>query len=266
MNFGYRPEPATPADLNFTSDLLPKLAAPIGGDVDLSAFCTMSNQYSLSACAGNATADAIEILNDIREKALAKAQGRAPKPPTQVSRLFIYSMARGIMDDDGDGYTDLNRDEGVYIRLCFDVLSRFGVCDETIWPYLESKVFTQPSIKALRQAVGHRIHSYYRISETGQSRIDAIVSALRSQHPVVFGTMVDKAFLSEKDSGPIHTPKDELIGGHAMIIVGYVAGNFLVKNSWGKNWRRGGFAEFTPEYLTWSRTTELWVPTLGTNF
>lgn len=266
MNFGYLPDPQSNLGPNFTEKLLPKLSVAATGDVDLSPYCTVSNQYSLSSCAGNATADAIEILNDIQEKAAAKAEGRAPKPPIQVSRLFIYSMARGIMDDDGDGKTDLNLDNGTYIRLCFDVLSRYGVCDESVWPYDESKVFTPPSFKALRQAVGHRIHSYYRIAETGQARLDAIIKALRGNHPVVFGTVVDRDFLNEKTSSPVKIPTGEILGGHAMIIVGYKGGNFLVKNSWGKNWRQGGFTLFTPEYLAWERTTELWVPTLGTTF
>jgi len=39
-----------------------------------------------------------------------------------------------------------------------------------------------------------------------------------------------------------------------------------VKNSWGKHWRDGGFALLTPDYITWENTSDLWVPTLGTEF
>ena len=36
-----------------------------------------------------------------------------------------------------------------------------------------------------------------------------------------------------------------------------------VKNSWGKDWRGGGFCFMQPDYLTWNETQDLWVPTLG---
>lgn len=273
MTFGYRRDPVVGADgtdwiakdRDFTTVLKPSLSVG-AGDIDLSGYTTETNQYGLSACAGNATGDSIEVLNDIEEKAKAAAEGRAPNPPIQVSRLFIYSMARGMMDDDGDGQGDINKDEGTYIRLCFEVLSRFGVCDEKVWPYDQTKVFVSPSIKAMRQAVGHRIHSYYRIKETGDDRLDAIVSALRAKHPVVFGTLVDNAFMQANGPSVVGPPGGSTAGGHAMLCVGYVNGNFLVKNSWGKGWRDNGFVLLTPEYMKWANTWDLWVPTLGTQF
>lgn len=275
--FGYKPDPTVgidengnefdwlAKDLDFTTNLKPSLVMA-DGDVDLSSFTTETNQFGLSSCAGNATADSIELLNAIREATLAVSEKRSPRPTIQVSRLFIYALARGMMDDDGDGQGDIDKDEGTYIRNCFEVLSRFGVCDENIWAYDESKVYTAPSIKAMRQAVGHRIHSYYRIRETGDDRLEAIKSALQAKHPVVFGTLVDHPFLQRPGPSIVDPPKGATAGGHAMMIVGYVDGNFLVKNSWGKHWRDGGFALLTPDYITWENTSDLWVPTLGTEF
>jgi len=51
-----------------------------------------------------------------------------------------------------------------------------------------------------------------------------------------------------------------------MLIVGYVDGFFKVKNSWGSAWREGGYCYFTPEYLAWEKTWDVWVPTMGTVF
>jgi len=51
-----------------------------------------------------------------------------------------------------------------------------------------------------------------------------------------------------------------------MIVVGYSGGNFIVKNSWGNGWGDGGFWTMTPEYLGWSSTQDIWVPTSGTTF
>jgi C1A family cysteine protease len=279
VTFGYKRDPLVGTnpdgtefdwvekDKDFKLELLPKLTLT-PGDVDLSGYTTESNQFGLSACAGNATGDGVEVLNDISEKDTAAVEGRDPKPPVQVSRLFIYSMARSLMDDDGDGQGDIGKDEGTFIRLCFEILSRFGVCDETVWPYDEAKVYTTPSIKALRQAVGHRIHSYYRIKDTGNAddRLDAMVSALRAKHPIVFGTLIDAAFQALNGPAVVMPPTGPTIGGHAMLCVGYVNGAFLVKNSWGKGWRDNGFVLLSPEYMKWASTTDLWVPTLGVKF
>ncbi len=243
-----------------------KIPALSNGDIDLSGYCTESNQLSLGSCAGNSTTDSVEVVARISETDLAASEGRAPLPIPEMSRLFTYSMARMLQDDDGDGKNDLNVDDGTYVRLCFDVLSRFGVCREETWPYDVRKVFVSPSMKAMREAVGHRIHSYYRIRATDSGRIDEVVSALRAHHPVVFGTKVDQSFMSVNSATPVGPPQGATVGGHSMAIVGYLGGNFLVKNSWGKGWGTGGFWYMTPEYLTWGQTGDLWVPTMATTF
>lgn len=241
-------------DKDYKTALRPALPVDVG-DIDLSAHATYSHQLNMSACAGNATGDSIEVLNSV-----------AGYPKIQISRLFIYTMARWAVDENGDGQGDIDRDEGSYIRLCFDTLSRFGVCDENIWPYEPSKVHTVPSIKAMRQAVGHRIHSYYRIKQEGEDRLEEVVSALRAKHPVVFGTNIAQSFITLRGEGPVSPPTGATAGGHAMMIIGYMNGLFLVKNSWGSGWGANGFCFMRPEYISWSQSWDFWVPTLGTVF
>lgn len=266
MKFGYRKDPPKASDLDFSSNLKGRLVEVHPGDVDLRSFTTQTNQYATSSCAGNATADSVEILDNI-------ASGRSGESVIQLSRLFVYTLARNLMDLDGDGKGDVDKDEGTFIRLCFDVLSKFGICREDLpvdqggWPFDVSKVHTLPSLKAMRAATGHRIHSYYRISETGEARLDAILTALRANKPVVFGTRVDEPFTDLVGKGPVGPPKGPALGGHAMTIVGYDRSKgFLIKNSWGEGWGDGGCCFMDPEYLTWERTTDLWVPTKGSEF
>ena len=234
------------------NDLKGKMATGTSGDVDLSPYSTPSNQFNVGSCVGNATADSVEILNAI-----------AGYSPVQLSRLFVYAMARILSGD-----AKLEKDNGTFIRVAFECLAKFGVCDEYLWPYDTSKVHDQPSVKAQRQAAGHRIHSYYRIDSSGDDRCQDIIDALHSNHPVVFGTMISDRFQKTSNRTPIPRPTagDQLLGGHAMIIVGYLGGRFLVKNSWGAHWGSQGFCLMTPEYITWKNTWDLWVPTLGTDF
>lgn len=271
--FGYRrdPEkkPGEEPDWRFTEKLRPKLAAIWPGDVDLSEHTTETNQYGAGSCVGNATADSVEVLNSIEGL-----------PKVQLSRLFIYSLCRTLMDTDLDGRADLDKDDGTYIRLAFDVLSRFGVCREDIpksqggWPYdidwstrKPKDLHISPSLKAMRAATGHRIHSYYRIDESGGARIDAILEALRGNHPVVFGTQVNRAFTQLQNAGPVGPPSGDTVGGHAMMLCGYDrTKGFLMHNSWGKGWGEDGFAYLTEDYLAWDHTWDIWVPTKGTMF
>lgn len=249
-------------DNDFSVQLKTTVTPHHQGDVDLSGFTTQTNQYSLGSCAGNATADSIELLNAV--------EGR---PPVQLSRLFVYSMARMLQDDDGDGRNDLNLDQGTYIRLCFEVLSRFGICreDDLVngWPYDSNKVFVAPSLRAQRQATGHKIHSYYRIRTDADERLNDIITALRANHPVVFGTKVSSDFLQLRGGETVGFPKPgaPMAGGHALICVGFDSQRgFLIKNSWGPGWGENGFCYLAPEYMTAEDTWDLWVPTLGMDF
>lgn len=259
----YRPDPLDSAkpDPSFTDVLRPRLQVVSTGDVDLRPFTTDTNQYNAGSCAGNATADSVEILNAVEGL-----------PPVQLSRLFVYTLARNFEDEDHDGKSDIDKDNGTYIRLCFEVLEKFGICREDIptdkggWPYDLSKLYTLPSLKAMRQATGHRIHSAYKIYETGNDRCDRVLEALRAHRPVVFGTQIDKAFENLSSDTPVGIPMNT-IGGHAMIVVGYLSGlGFIVKNSWGPDWGDHGFWIMKPEYLAWDQTGDLWVPTKGSEF
>lgn len=248
--FGWIPDLPDPKDFSFDTLLqgLSKKIKLTPGDIDLRPYTTNTNQYDSNSCTGTATADSVEILNAL-----------VGNPRVELSRLFVYSMARIL-------HQELDKDEGCYIRTCFKVLSTFGVCEEKYWPYNTKKVHVSPSLIAQRQALGHKIHSFYRIKSTGQKRVDAVQKALRMKHPVVFGTKVSNSFSDVTHFSPISEPTKNIGGGHAMIIVGILGSNFIVKNSYGKEWGQNGFWLMTPSYLAWDKTHDLWVPTLGSVF
>jgi C1A family cysteine protease len=258
--FAWKPDPTDlhGQDKKFSElavHLKKKLKTGASASVSLAPFCVAMNQYDLPSCVGNATCEALEILENITHL------GAAGYQPTVLSRMFVWAMARTQ-----EGLLDQNT--GCYVRDAFNVIASLGVCQEATWPYEDSLATTSPSLAAQQEALGHTISGAYRIDTLGQDRLNDIITALSTQHPVVFGTNVSTAFENLVGSGPmdVPSPTDTIAGGHCMVVVGWDGTNFLVKNSWGTDWGSEGFCLFTPAYLTWSFTQDLWVPTLGPTF
>ena len=140
-----------------------------------------------------------------------------------------------------------------------------------MWPYSDDKskpdspVFISPPLDALMTAHSNKISSYYRITAEGQMRLNEIELAVRTNHPVVFGTVVGTNFLRCRDSSVLGIPSDEK-GRHAIICTGVRYGlnnkrEFLIRNSWGAGWGVQGHAWLSEEYMMWDETRDLWVPT-----
>lgn len=227
-----------------------KLASNTSGDFILPEYTPISNQYSLSSCASNASADAVEILMGIQD----------PKSVKQLSRLFVYYNARNAIGE-------VDKDAGCYIKDCFKSMSTLGVCEESMWAYDELKVFAQPTLFCYASANDNKINNYYRINEDS-NKLDNIELAIRSNHPVVFGTIINEEFQScgSFDEYPIFSKPKSSVGRHAMLVCGlrYINGkrHFVIRNSWGSLWSHGGRCLFTEDYMNSEETNDIWVPTL----
>lgn len=216
------------------------------------------NQLVLSSCTGNASAQAIRA-------AMVKA---GVKDPELASRLFLYYLARAY---DHNTYND----DGANIRNIFAGAVEFGVPRETLWPYSDNTdgdnapFRTMPSSAAFRGAFDqHKGASYHRIDSTGQERIDDVKRAIAAGYCVVFGTLVSTDFASDRlGTGPIPPPTNKPIaGGHALCIAEYDETSFGVVNSWGPDWGDGGWCKFSPDYIAWTETDDLWIVEIVSKF
>ena len=203
--------------------------------VDLRPTCPpVYDQGQLGSCTANASAAAFEF--DMMKQNL---------PQVFVpSRLFIYYNERVIEGD-------VSADNGAQIRDGMKTLATQGVCPEGMWPYDPTQFATQPPATCYQAALQNTATSYQRVvRDLGQMK-----GCLASGYPFVFGFTVYASFesqaVAQSGHAPMPAPNEQVLGGHAVLAVGYDDANqwFLVRNSWGTNWGMQGYFTLPYTYL-----------------
>ena len=199
--------------------------AKISTYVDLRPYCSsIEDQGRLGSCTGNAIAGAIELLMKRNNNF------------TDISRLFIYYYERLLENT-------VNYDSGAYIRDGIKACYTYGAATENLWPYDISKFRNRPNIDAVNDAKKRKVKLYERVSD-----FNGVINAIDNGYPVTIGFDVYSSFDSPTvaRTGIMPYPnlkKEKLLGGHAVLIVGYNKNNdtFIVRNSWGKYWGDNGY-------------------------
>lgn len=198
------------------------------------------DQDGIGSCSSNASA--------LMFRFNARKQKLADFDP---SRLFVYYAARARQ-----GWQTI--DSGSVIADNISVLADPGAPPESDWPYVPSKFAERPPDSAYAGAKGHEATIYMRVD----GNIDAMRGCLAASFPFVFGTSIYSSFEDAKtwQTGDVPDPSGELIGGHAMLAVGYddSTGRFKIRNSWGTNWGQGGNGTMSYGYMVGALTFDLW--------
>ena len=187
---------------------------------------------------GSCTAQAIAAALEFDQRKQAQADAFTP------SRLFIYYNERVI-----EGTVD--EDSGAMLRDGIKSVSKQGAPHETLWPYKIPKFRTKPTAPAYRDAGNHQAVLYQRVPRT----LDQFKGCLAAGYPFVFGFSVYESFesrtVASTGDAPMPSPSEELLGGHAVLAVGYddARSRFLVRNSWGARWGLAGYFTLPYEYL-----------------
>ncbi len=193
------------------------------------------DQGQLGSCTGNAIAAAIQF--DRMKQKLS--------PDFVPSRLFIYYNERVIEGT-------VSTDSGAQIRDGIKAVAKQGACPEPDWPYDIAKFAVRPPRADYTEALGDRAVSYSRLAHNP----NLLKGCLASGYPFVFGFTVYESFESQAvaQSGivPMPSPSEQVIGGHAVLAVGYDDGSqrFTVRNSWGASWGSDGYFMMPYAYLT----------------
>jgi C1A family cysteine protease len=246
---GWKPDPANKKYLRFDKSKLSlstsKVQYQSADEIDLRPYTSARHdQKTTGSCVGQSLIKALEIKRII-------SQGHANH--VDLSVLSLYYNARARMTPP---MTDW--DQGTYISLACDVLRDIGVCRDEMHPFIVSKVYEEPSVMAARECRLNQIKSHFKIKSYGQDRLDDIIFNLRAGNPVVFGTTVGKDWMEYRGGSKPLRVETRPKGGHAMTIVGYVGGLFVIENSWG-DWGEDGFGYVHPDVFTHPSTRDLWV-------
>lgn len=247
---------STAVDQQFLYLVLPEF-------VDLSYWCSpVEDQGSLNSCVAQAGVAMVEYF--------AK---RTFEQHEDLSSRFLYKVARNLMHRQGD--------TGASLRETMRAMVLFGIPPEEHWPYTDSgdAYDDEPDQFCYAYAQNYQTIKYCRLDYPGISKwalLAQVKAVLVAGLPCMFGFTLYQSIHDNLNVqlGQIPLPgsKDEMVGGHAVVAVGYddrrivesadgsmkSQGALLIRNSWGAHWGQGGYGWLPYDYVISGLTADWW--------
>ena len=217
---------------------------------DLSVSCSpVKDQGSIGACTAFSTIGSMEYMSNKNNIKL-----------NPLSERFTYYVTRMNIMNNPD-----TSDTGASIRDALKSAVKYGSCVNTIFPY-NSNYTTAPSQTIYNQATRNTAVSYARyddIDSVGKNQLSNTISTLKASLsagiPIITGfTCYSNLYNAIK--GVIPKANGNIIGGHAILLVGYDDSKqlFKFKNSWGKSWGVNGYGFLPYSYYLSGDMTDCW--------
>jgi C1A family cysteine protease len=228
--------------------------------VDLRPWCSpIENQGSLGSCTAHAGVGMVEYY-----------ERRAFGKHVDASRLFLYKVTRNLLKWTGD--------TGAFLRSTMEALVLFGVPPEDYWKYVTTDFEKEPTAFCYAFAQNYQAISYYRLDPPGTTTpvlLSRIKTNLAAGLPSMFGFTVYSSYTQAGITGkiPYPTAGEKIVGGHAVMVVGYddtmkikntnagaveTTGAFLIRNSWGTAWGGTGYGWLPYDYVLKGLASDWW--------
>jgi C1A family cysteine protease len=232
----------------------------LAASMDLRAWCPpIENQGALGSCTANAGVGMVEYFE---RKAFSRH--------IDASRLFLYKVTRSLLHWTGD--------TGAYLRTTMGALALFGVPPEEYWPYVVADFDKEPPAFCYAFAQNYQAINYYRLDPPGTTKdvlLNRIKTNLAASLPSMFGFTVYSSYTQAGTTGkiPYPTPGEKVVGGHAVMAVGYddnmkvknanpgaveTKGALLIRNSWGVGWGSSGYGWLPYDYVLKGQAVDWW--------
>ena len=217
--------------------------------VDLSNNCSpIKNQGSIGACTSFATVanmEYIEKKSNIRLDIL--------------SEKFTYYVTRvNILNQD-------TSDSGAFITDTIKAVVKYGACLNKTFPY-DNDFTKRPPQKAYDEATKYQAITYAKFDDAytiDVSRLSTTLNMIKTNlaagFPIICGFVCYSNIFIAKN-GVIPAQNGEIIGGHAILLVGYDDNKklFKFKNSWGTSWGDKGYGYISYDYYLKGDMFDLW--------
>jgi len=191
---------------------------------------TIADQGSTGSCVGWATADSVLRWHFVKA-------GRV-QTKEKISPRFVW-MASKETDKSNTRPTTFIETEGTSLKSALDIARKFGVVREPLLPFASGALYPRDAKTFYAIAAQLKILAYFNL---GRNLSNWRVW-LATKGPILTRLEVDPTW----DDAPANKgnldeyKSDKTRGGHAVAIVGYRPGRFIVRNSWGTSWGDKGY-------------------------
>jgi len=250
------PDPFDERDLEYRPRLQPL-------PVELDQRTGFSKRYVMrqvgSSCTGHALA---AVINTVLSRGSGNGRRSRPAQAPHVSPYMLYHLARRYDEFAGED------DAGSSLRGALKGWFNHGVIPEDRWPSLDMDPAPDLDDEELLE-LGRQwpLGTFYRVNPF---RLDDLQSAITELHAICASAVVHDGWVEpqimRRNGETLHVIARRVdakqLGGHAFALVGYNEVGFLVQNSWGPDWGKGGFA--TLPYEDWLDSAyDAWVTRPG---
>ena len=197
----------------------------------------IGDQGQTGSCVGWAAGDSVLRWHFFHTEKISKSE--------KISPRFIWMAAKET--DPFTSYpTTFIEDSGTYLKAALDIARKFGAVTDSVLPFKSGKLYPKTERNFYAIASRLKISSYYNLQNDPKKWKEW----LAQNGPILTRLNVDDTFYDAPNGKLQKYNKNKTYGGHAIALVGYDSKGFIIRNSWGTNWGKDGYAHASNSYAS----------------